>query len=162
VLQQSTTYLRATEYISHDNLPSILTLAPEFLSRARFLKHPRGVPPQKNKFHPRGIPAAPSSIPAVFPRHLWISCGICGIPAQNAAPHQTPAYPACFLLSAMKIPQSLPSCGLPHKKIPIAQKFRVSRIISNFHSERICTQHTVYCVSDRFFTFLCACVYLPR
>ena len=48
VLQLSTTYLTATWEISQGNLPSILILAPEFLSSAGFLKRTRGVPAKTN------------------------------------------------------------------------------------------------------------------
>ena len=78
VLQLSTTYLTATWDISQGNLPSILILAPEFLSSAGFLKRTRGVPAKTNSipadlhsshFHPRGIPATPIPTPAKYPRN---------------------------------------------------------------------------------------------
>jgi len=64
-------------------LPSILTLAPEFLSWEKFLKRPRGVPAQTNSitagfpqllFPSRGIPATSAPIPLDFPRYLRDFC----------------------------------------------------------------------------------------
>jgi len=41
---ERTTHFAATQEISRDNLASILTLAPEFFSPAKFLERPHVVP----------------------------------------------------------------------------------------------------------------------
>ena len=43
-----------------------------FTRQLRLLTVSRGVPAQTNSFHPRGIPADPSSIPAIFPKDLLV------------------------------------------------------------------------------------------
>ena len=82
---RSKTKIQSSDYQLHilqprDNLTSVLTLATEFLSSARFLKHPDGVS-TKNKFHP----AASLQLP--FPSPLYsrkICPDSCGFPTESA------------------------------------------------------------------------------